>query len=72
MLPGVLAGTVPARVGAADCGEEIAVGSGGDCEDYLIGLYCNQAALGGPAAFCQFNGDVGDWLLGVGNYFCAQ
>ncbi|MEZ4227823.1 MAG: hypothetical protein R3B89_01585 [Polyangiaceae bacterium] len=62
------------QCGATDedaCGNQV-FGSGGDCEDYLIGLYCNQAALGGPAAFCQFNGDVGDWLLGVGNYFCAQ
>lgn len=53
------------------CGNEV-FGSGGDCEDYLVGLYCNQAAITGPAAFCQFNGDVGDWLLGVGNYFCGQ
>lgn len=53
------------------CQNEV-FGSGGDCEDYLTGLYCNQAALDGPAAFCQFNGDVGDWLLGVGRYFCGQ
>lgn len=53
------------------CGNTV-FGSGGDCEDYLTGLYCNQAAITGPAAFCQFNGDVGDWLLGVGNHFCGQ
>ncbi len=56
---------------AADaCGEAV-FDSGGACRSHLDGLYCNQAALEGPGSFCQFDGDVGHWLMAVGGHYCA-
>lgn len=56
---------------ASDACQNDVYGSGGACRNYIDGLYCNQAAIEGPGAFCQFDGDVGDWLSAVGGYYCA-
>ncbi|MCE7894807.1 MAG: hypothetical protein DYH12_34745 [Sorangiineae bacterium PRO1] len=44
---------------------------GGVCRPYINGYYCAQAALSGPAAFCEFGGDVGQWIGKVGAYYCG-
>lgn len=44
---------------------------GGACRPYINGYYCAQAALSGPAAFCEFDGDVGQWIGKVGAYYCG-
>jgi hypothetical protein len=44
---------------------------GGACRSFIGGYYCAQAALSGPAAFCDFNGDVGAWIQAVGGYYCG-
>jgi hypothetical protein len=47
---------------------------GGQCQSWINGYYCLQAALGGPAQFCDFDSvnDVGRWLSGVGRQYCAR
>jgi hypothetical protein len=51
-----------------------AFGQGAQCQSWVNGYYCLQAALGGPAQFCQFDSvnDVGRWLAGVGRQYCAR
>jgi hypothetical protein len=44
---------------------------GGVCRPYVNGYYCAQAALTGPAAFCDYAGDFGKWLANVGGYYCG-
>ena len=44
---------------------------GGACRGHISGYYCAQAALSGPAAFCDFQGDVGAWIQSVGSYYCG-
>ena len=44
---------------------------GGACRDYVNGYYCAQAALDGPAAFCQWGGDTGQWIAKVGAHYCG-
>lgn len=54
-----------------ECSDEV-FGQGGICRPYINGYFCAQAALNGPAAFCEFaNDDVGLWLWNVGNYYCG-
>jgi hypothetical protein len=45
-------------------------GSGGQCAPWINGYFCAQAALSGPGAFCEFSGDVGDWIFSVGSHYC--
>ena len=45
--------------------------SGGQCQTWVNGAFCLQAALGGPGAFCNFNQDVGAWLRTVGSHYCG-
>jgi hypothetical protein len=44
---------------------------GGVCRPYVYGYYCAQAALSGPAAFCEYSGDVGQWIGKVGAHYCG-
>jgi hypothetical protein len=46
--------------------------SGGQCNPWVNGYFCAQAALSGPAAFCDFAGNVGDWIAGVGAHYCGK
>ncbi|MBK7586460.1 MAG: hypothetical protein IPI67_40515 [Myxococcales bacterium] len=43
----------------------------GVCRPYIYGYYCAQAALSGPAPFCEYKGDFGQWLGQVGGYYCG-
>jgi len=47
--------------------------SSGECESYITGYFCAQAAFDGPAAFCDIVtiGSVGGFLRGVGAYYCS-
>jgi hypothetical protein len=49
-------------------------GQGAQCQTWINGYYCFQAAIGGPAQFCDFESvnDVGRWLAGVGRNYCAR
>jgi hypothetical protein len=68
--------------GSASCGQcsgsqqdscqQQVFGQGGQCNPWINGYYCAQAALSGPAAFCEFNGDVGQWIAGIGAYYCGK
>ena len=53
------------------CQEQVFAGSG-TCNAWVNGYFCAQAAISGPAAFCEFGGDVGQWISGVGAYYCGQ
>jgi hypothetical protein len=46
----------------------------GQCQPYLNGLFCAQAAYSGPAGFCDPTKatDIGSWLQGVGTYYCSK
>ncbi len=58
--------------GDQDACEEEAFQAGGECRDFVNGYYCLEAATQGPGGdVCQFNGDLGQWLAQVGNYYCA-
>lgn len=48
-------------------------GSGGQCSSWVDGYYCAQAAISGPAGFCDFQAgaDIGKWLAGVGKHYCG-
>jgi hypothetical protein len=44
------------------------------CESYYDGAQCIDNAFFGPGSFCNPNegtGEFGDWLLPVGQYYCA-
>jgi hypothetical protein len=48
---------------------------GGACLSFTNSYYCTQAAIAGPAKFCdlqQFGGDSGQWIKSVGTYYCAS
>jgi hypothetical protein len=45
--------------------------AGGQCQTWVNGGFCLQAALAGPGAFCNFNQDVGAWLRAVGSHYCG-
>ena len=57
---------------AEDACETQAFGQGGACRPWVGGYFCAEAALSGPAAFCQWNGDFGGWLKTVGSHYCAS
>jgi hypothetical protein len=44
----------------------------GQCSAWVSGYYCAQAAVNGPAAFCEFGNDVGQWIAGVGAHYCGK
>jgi hypothetical protein len=46
--------------------------SGGQCQPWVNGYFCAQAAISGPGAFCEFLGDAGQWIAGVGAYYCGK
>ncbi|HEX4478109.1 MAG TPA: hypothetical protein VH142_23655, partial [Polyangiaceae bacterium] len=47
--------------------------SGGECQGYVSGTFCAQAAFSGPGAFCNLSADssIGVWLEAVGAYYCS-
>lgn len=53
--------------------EEDLYATGGECQRYLGGYYCAQAAIDGPASFCTFaqGEDVGEWFLRVATRYCG-
>jgi hypothetical protein len=56
-----------------DC-EKKAFSLKGACEPWLYGYYCAQAAIQGPAKFCDFSSygnDVGLWIQAVGGHYCG-
>jgi hypothetical protein len=64
-------GNCPSEQQQENCSDTV-FGQGGMCRSYINGYFCAQAALNGPAAFCEFqNDDVGLWLWNVGNYYCG-
>jgi hypothetical protein len=52
------------------CRDEV-FGQGGACRPWVYGYFCAEAALSGPAAFCEFNGDIGQWIQKVGTFYCG-
>lgn len=47
----------------------------GQCSSYYQGAQCIGPAFFGPGSFCnpsQYQGNFGNWLQGVGKYYCAQ
>ncbi len=47
-------------------------GQGGECQSWVNGYFCAEAALSGPAVFCDFNGDSGSWIKSVGSHYCGN
>jgi len=53
---------------------QTAFDQGAPCHGLVNGYYCLQAALGGPAQFCditQYSGS-GEWLRAVGENYCSR
>lgn len=58
--------------GQEDACQQQVFASGGACTPWVNGYYCAQAALSGPAAFCEFPGSTGQWMQAVGTYYCGK
>ena len=56
---------------AQDACETKVFGQGGACRPWVNGYFCAEAALSGPGAFCEWNGNFGSWLKSVGTHYCA-
>ena len=67
--------TACGQCAAADQGtcDKDAFQSGGECQAYVSGTFCAQAAFSGPGAFCNLAADssIGVWLETVGAYYCS-
>jgi hypothetical protein len=48
--------------------------SNGQCNSYLFGYYCSEAALQGPGGFCDFDryNELGLWWQAVGRAYCSR
>jgi hypothetical protein len=53
---------------------QLAFDAGAQCNAWINGYYCLQAALGGPAEFCDVEryAGAGDWLRAVGEQYCRR